>query len=84
MRHRYLGAGCLFAAAGLVAACAGQTETRVMSEPSYGHDIPLDAPVEFVETRRNGPRLNRLGGEIPNPSPSRPVEEAGIDELQPG
>ncbi len=84
MRHRYLGIGCLLAALGLAAGCAGPTQTRIMSEPSYGHDIPIDAPVEFVDRSQDGPRINRFGGEIPYASPSRPVDEAGIDEPRPG
>ena len=84
MRHRDWGIGCLLAAAGLAGACAGPTETRVTSKPSHGHDIPLDAPVEFVDTRGDALRLNRFGGEIPNAAPSRPVDEAGIDEPTPG
>ncbi len=84
MRYIRWGLGGLLAAAGLAGACAGPTPTHVTSQPSQGHDIPLDAPVEFVANRASGPRLNSLGGEIPNPAPSRPVDEAGINEPTPG
>jgi hypothetical protein len=84
MRNINWGLGGLLAVAGLAGACAGPAQTRVTAQPSHGHDIPLDAPVEFVTNRASGPRLNSLGGEIPNPSPSRPVDEAGINEPTPG
>ncbi|NBC21266.1 MAG: hypothetical protein GVY06_09550 [Alphaproteobacteria bacterium] len=84
MGHRDYGVPAVIALAALAASCAAPAQTRITSAPSQGHDVPLDAPVAFVDMRRDTPRLNRFGGEIPHASPSRPVDEAGINDPTPG
>ncbi len=70
----------LLAAFGLTA-CQQSTGTpgQISAQASYGHDVPVDAPVAFVGTELRG-GFNRLGGEVPMRLPTQPVDEGGLGE----
>ena len=61
----------------------GPQEFRVSATP-LAQDMPVDAPVAFVETRLrrgNGVVYNRFGGEVPRGAPIEPVEERELGEV---
>ena len=61
----------------------GTQEFRVSATP-LAEDAPVDAPVEYVQTRlRRGDSVvyNSLGGEIPRAAPVEPVEERDLGEV---
>lgn len=61
------------------------TGPRIVAEaPTESDAVPTDAPVEIAETRRSGPQMNAIGGEIPNTAPTVPVGEGAIEEARPG
>lgn len=64
-------------------AAFGPQEFRVSATP-LAQDMPVDAPIAFVETqlrRGNGVVYNRLGGEVPRGAPVEPVEERELGEV---
>jgi len=70
----------------LVSACEGTSARLVTSQPSFGHDLPVAAPVATAGLDEPaGPILNAEGGEVPRGVYTAPVETSGLDApVRPG
>lgn len=70
----------LGAALSLVA-CQAAPQRVITSQASYGHDLPIAAPVPTEGLDEpDGPMLNANGGEVPRGVYTAPVEQSGLGD----